>query len=62
LRVATADGIESELLSLAPGMPLLEVRRVAYSYHQTPVEVRISHVNTARYEYVGASMSHEEPL
>ena len=44
------------------GTPLLEVRRVAYSYHQTPVEVRISHVNTERYEYVGPSASHDQPL
>jgi len=29
---------------------------------QIPVEVRISHVNTASYEYVGPSASHEEPL
>jgi len=62
LRVATADEIESELLEVPLGAPLLEVRRVAYSYHQTPVEVRISHVNTERYEYVGPSASHEEPL
>ncbi|MEX3978308.1 GntR family transcriptional regulator [Paraburkholderia sp. EG287A] len=62
LRVATANEVESELLEVAPGTPLLEVRRIAYSYHQEAVELRISHVNTARYEYVGPSASHEEPL
>jgi len=62
LRVTVANDAESELLEVAPGTPLLEVRRIAYSYHQAPVEVRISHVNTARYEYVGPSASHEEPI
>jgi len=58
--VATADATESKLLDVPPGTPLLEVRRIACSYHQVPVELRISHVNTARYEYVGPSSSHEE--
>lgn len=62
LRAATADEAESKLLDVPHGTPLLEVRRVAYSYHQTPVEVRISHVNTERYEYVGPSASHDQPL
>jgi GntR family transcriptional regulator len=62
LRVATANASEAKLLDVAQGSPLLEVRRVAYSYHQVPVEWRISHVNTARYEYVGPSSSHDQPL
>jgi GntR family transcriptional regulator len=62
LRAATADEAESKLLDVPRGTPLLEVRRVAYSYHQSPVEVRISHVNTERYEYVGPSASHDQPL
>ncbi|WP_109477396.1 GntR family transcriptional regulator [Paraburkholderia sp. C35] len=62
LRVAVADEGEAKLLEVVPGAPLLEVRRIAYSYHQAPVEVRISHVNTERYEYVGPSASHEQPL
>ncbi|MGF6793458.1 GntR family transcriptional regulator [Paraburkholderia sp. 35.1] len=62
VRVAVANELESKLLEVPHGTPLLEVRRVAYSYHRAPVEVRISHANTARYEYVGASASHEEPL
>jgi GntR family transcriptional regulator len=52
VRATTADDIDSELLRVPQSAPLLEVRRVAYSYHQKPVEVRISHVNTERYEYV----------
>jgi GntR family transcriptional regulator len=62
VRVALADKVESSLLGVAPGAPILEIRRIAYSYHQVPVEVRISHVNTEHYEYVGASASHDEPL
>jgi GntR family transcriptional regulator len=59
VRAASADKLDSELLGVAKGAPLLEVRRVAYSYHQKPVEVRISHVNTERYEYVVAMTSHD---
>jgi len=55
LRVAVTEEAECQLLGVQPGTPLLEVRRVAYSYHHTPVEVRITHVNTQRYEYVGAT-------
>ncbi len=62
LRVAVASEIEGGLLDVPRNTPLLEVRRVAYSYHQIPVEVRISHVNTENYEYVGPSASHEQPL
>jgi GntR family transcriptional regulator len=60
VRVTTSDSLESQLLDVALGTPLLEIQRTAYSYHQIPVEVRISHLNTDRYEYVGASTSHEE--
>jgi GntR family transcriptional regulator len=59
LRVAKANEMEAELLDLPIGTPLLEVRRVAYSYHHTPVELRISHVNTERYEYMGATTTRE---
>ena len=60
VRVTTADSQESQLLDVAVGTPLLKIQRTAYSYHQIPVEVRISHLNTDRYEYVGATTSHEE--
>jgi GntR family transcriptional regulator len=60
VRVALADKLESALLGVEPGAPILEIRRVAYSYHHVPVEVRITHVNTEHYEYVGASASHDE--
>jgi GntR family transcriptional regulator len=60
VRIALADEVESALLGVEAGAPILEIRRVAYSYHHVPVEVRISHVNTEHYEYVGASASHDE--
>jgi GntR family transcriptional regulator len=51
LRAATVDDDIAPLLHVAPGAPLLQVRRVALTYSDVPVELRISHVNTARHEY-----------
>jgi GntR family transcriptional regulator len=39
------------LLHVALRAPLLQIRRVALTYSDVPVELRISHVNTARHEY-----------
>jgi GntR family transcriptional regulator len=55
LRAATATAAQAKLLGIKTGAPLLEVRRVAYSYNRQPVEWRISHVNTAKHEYVAPS-------
>jgi GntR family transcriptional regulator len=52
LRAATATAAQARLLGIKTGAPLLEVRRVAYSYNNQPIEWRISHVNTAKHEYV----------
>jgi GntR family transcriptional regulator len=52
LRVAQASELESRLLELELGAPVLEVERVAYSINQKPVEYRLTHVNTQNYEYV----------
>ena len=54
LRATAASVTHAELLGIAPGIPLLTVRRVAYSYNDQPVEWRISYVNTERYEYCAA--------
>ena len=40
------------LLEIAPGAPGLMIKRVAFSYDDTPVEYRVSWVNTARHEYL----------
>jgi GntR family transcriptional regulator len=53
LRAVLADhaGI-AEALHLQAGDPLLELRRVAYTYHDQPVEYRRSYVNTGHYYYL----------
>ncbi|WP_053573048.1 GntR family transcriptional regulator [Caballeronia cordobensis] len=55
LRVARASDLESRLLELEAGAPVLEVERVAYSINQKPVEYRITHMNTENYEYLAGS-------
>lgn len=51
LRASLAGEAHARLLGIAPSAPILEIHRVAFSYNQQPVEWRISHVNTERYEY-----------
>jgi GntR family transcriptional regulator len=51
LRAVSVGHEIAALLRVAPGAPLLEIRRVALSYSDVPVELRISQVNTAHHEY-----------
>lgn len=51
LRAVVADAQIAPLLSVSRGAPLLQIRRVAQTYHEAPVEYRVSHVNTAQHEY-----------
>ena len=51
LRATVADAETASLLSLAPDSPLLRIRRIALSYNEAPIELRISLVDTSRYEY-----------
>jgi GntR family transcriptional regulator len=51
LRAALADAASAKLLGVRRGAPLLEIRRVALTYHQAPVELRRSLVDTERHEY-----------
>lgn len=44
----------ARLLRLRAGRPVLEIRRIAYSFDDQPVELRLSRVHTARHEYDGA--------
>jgi GntR family transcriptional regulator len=53
LRCCLADAQHASWLDVPEGSPLLEVRRVAYSYSHQPVEWRVSRVNTESYEYLG---------
>jgi GntR family transcriptional regulator len=52
LRATLADSDIAPLLRVAAGSPLLQIRRVAMTYSDVPVELRISHVNTAHHEYL----------
>ena len=40
-------------LDLPAGLPVLVIRRVAFAYHERPVEFRISYVDTRLHDYVG---------
>lgn len=40
------------LLDVAGGAPLLRIGRIAYTYNDTPVELRVSHVDSAEHEYL----------
>ncbi|ARP88584.1 GntR family transcriptional regulator [Bordetella genomosp. 9] len=53
LRTCQASPAHASWLGIAQGQALLQIRRVAYSYHRQPVEWRVSHVNTDAYEYLG---------
>lgn len=52
VRAAAATATSAKLLGLRAGSPVLEVRRIAFSFNDQPIEWRISHVNTNRHEYV----------
>jgi len=51
LRATLADADSATVLGVAVNAPLLEIRRVAISFDNAPVEYRRSLVNTADYEY-----------
>ena len=51
LRAVPAPADVAALLRLAPAAPLLEIRRVALTFRDRPVELRISRVDTARHHY-----------
>jgi len=52
LRATRVDGDIAPLLRIAPDAPVLQIRRVALTYSDVPVELRVSHVNTAAHEYL----------
>jgi GntR family transcriptional regulator len=51
LRAVLAPRDVAQYLEIAPGAPLLEIRRVALTFRDRPVELRLSRVNTARHDY-----------
>lgn len=51
LRATLAEAGVARLLGVKRGAPLLEINRVALTYHDAPVELRRSLVNTEQHEY-----------
>ncbi len=51
LSAALADRLSAKLLDIPAGSPLLRIERIALTYHNAPVELRSSLVNTAEHEY-----------
>ena len=51
LRAVLANADDARLLHVEVGAPLLEIRRVALTFRERPVELRISRVNTAAHVY-----------
>jgi GntR family transcriptional regulator len=51
LRAVSASRDVAQHLEVAAGAPLLEIRRVALTFRDRPVELRLSRVNTARHDY-----------
>jgi GntR family transcriptional regulator len=51
LRAIAAARDVASLLQVAPGSPVLEVRRVALTFRDRPVELRISRVDSAHHDY-----------
>jgi GntR family transcriptional regulator len=52
LSAARASARQAAGLRLRAGEPILVIKRVAYTYHDTPVEFRVSCVDTRRHEYL----------
>jgi GntR family transcriptional regulator len=51
LRAVLAPADVARALQVAPGAPLLEIRRVALTFRDRPVELRVSRVDTTRHHY-----------
>jgi GntR family transcriptional regulator len=52
LSAAHAPAETASMLGMLPNTPALMIRRVAYTYNDTPVEYRVSWVNTEKHEYL----------
>lgn len=52
LSAARASAQQAAALGIRSGEPVLIIRRVAHTYHDTPVEYRVSCVDTERHEYL----------
>jgi len=52
LKARLADRATAKVLRVAPGAPLLRIDRTALTYHDRPIELRTSLVDTAEHEYL----------
>jgi GntR family transcriptional regulator len=51
-RAVAADRHAARALRLAPGTPVMQVRRTAQTFGDRPVEYRVSTIDTTRHDYV----------
>ena len=51
LRAVLASAEEARLLNVSAGAPLLEIRRIALTFRDRPVELRVSRVDTSDHDY-----------
>jgi GntR family transcriptional regulator len=51
-RAVAADRAAARALGLAPGTPVMQVRRAALTFGDRPVEVRVSTIDTTLHDYV----------
>lgn len=54
LRAVLPDALDREHLGVAPGTPLLQIRRTAYDLEGRPTELRVSHCHTEGVHYEAA--------
>ena len=52
VRALAADRTAARVLGIAPGTPVLQVRRTALTFNDKPVEYRVSTLHSAQHEYV----------
>ena len=52
LRAVNADTAAARIFGLRAGAPILEVRRIAYTFNDVPVEARRSRVDTRQFHYL----------
>jgi len=51
-RAVAADRVTARILGIPPGLPVLEVHRIAMTFGERPVEYRISTIHTQLHDYV----------
>jgi len=54
IRAIPATSLHEQLLRVAPGTPLLSVERIAYTYHDEPMELRRGYYRTDTHHYLNA--------